>query len=264
MERVAMVTGASSGLGRGLSLALARDGWRVGLLARRQALLDEVAAEVRELGGAALPLPVDVSDREALHAALRKGEAELGPTDLLIANAGIAERRAGPGSVDGERARILFGVNVLGTAYAVEAVLPGMLERRRGHVVGVSSIAGFRGLPTAPFYSASKAAMSAFLEGLRADLGGSGVAVTVVHPGYVRTPMTAGNRHRMPWIMDEDDAVRVMMRAIRQRRRSVAFPLRTAWLMRLLRFLPPFAWDALTARAARRKWASRGGPVPEV
>jgi len=264
MERVAMVTGASSGLGRGLSLALVREGWRVGLLARREELLEELAREAEDLGGTALPLPVDVAIRGGVRDAIRRAEASLGPVDLMVANAGISEGKRAPGGVDGERGKRIFDVNVLGTVYAVEAVLPGMLARGRGHLVGVSSLAGFRGLPTAPLYSASKAAMTAFLEGTRADLRGSGVDVTVLHPGYVRTPMTESNRHRMPFLMEEDDAVEVMMRAIRGRRRSVAFPRVAACVMRAVSLLPPFAYDALVGRAGRRKWKANGGPGPAL
>lgn len=261
MARVAVVTGASSGLGRGLALALASEGWKVGLLARRAGLLDEVAAEAAAGGGRGLAVPVDVTDREGVRSAVARVEGELGPVGLLVANAGIPEN-GGARGLDGERVRRVFEVNLLGTVHAVEAVLPGMLERGDGQIAGVSSIAGFRGLPNAPAYSASKAAMTAFLEALRADLAGSGVAVTVLQPGYVRTAMTDRHRRPPPFLMELDDAVEVMMRAIRRRRRAVAFPRRLALLARLGRILPAGLYDALAGRGAgrRRRGKREEGP----
>lgn len=247
--RVAVVTGASSGLGRGLALALAGEGWRVALLARRRERLEVAADEIRAGGGTALALPVDVTDRAAVHTGVREAETRLGPIGLLVANAGISEGVRG-GELDAERVRRIFEVNVLGTVHAVEAVLPGMRARGSGHILGVSSLAGYRGLPTAPAYSGSKAAMSAFLEGLRADLRGTGVAVTVAHPGYVRTPMTEGNPHPMPFLMELDDAVRILMRAVRKRPGSLAFPWPLALLVRAGRLLPSAWYDALVARVS--------------
>ena len=255
---VAMVTGASSGLGRGLALALVREGWKVGLLARREDLLTEVAREATELGGEALPLPVDVTERSALHARIREGEAALGPTDLLVANAGI-RGRGRPGEVDGEQLERVFSVNVLGAGYAVEAVLPGMLERGRGHIIGISSLAGYRGLPTAPAYSASKAALTAWLEALRGNLRGTGVDVTVIHPGFVRTPMTEGRKHPMPFLMELDGAVEVMMRAVRRRPRSMAFPFGLATIVRAARFLPDAWYDAFIGWMMRVRRQGEGG-----
>lgn len=258
MERVAMITGASTGLGRGLALALAREGWRVGLLARRKELLDELALEIEGLGSRAASLPVDVTDRNALHAALRTGEEALGPTRLLVANAGISGS-LGSGVVDGERMARVLDVNLRGMIYAVEAVLPGMLERGEGQLVGVSSLAGIRGLPTAPVYSASKAAMDTFLEGLRVGLRGSGVTVTVIRPGFVKTPMTEKVSHPMPFLMELDDAVEAMMKAIRRRRRSVAFPLPLALIIKAGSLLPPAWYEFIAARMLLGRRREREG-----
>jgi short-subunit dehydrogenase len=250
MERVAMITGASSGLGRGLAVALAREGWRVGLLARRRELLDRLAREIEGLGGQAASLPVDVTHREALHAALAAGEEALGPTGLLVANAGISGT-LGPRVVDGERMDRVLDVNVRGMIYAIEAVLPGMLERGEGQLVGVSSLAGVRGLPVASVYSASKAAMDTFLEGLRVDLRGSGVTVTVIRPGFVKTPMTESASHATPFLMELDDAVAAMMKAIRKRRRSAAFPLPLALIVKTGALLPSAWYEFIASRMVR-------------
>jgi short-subunit dehydrogenase len=250
MERVAMITGASSGLGRGLALALAREGWRVGLLARRREHLDGLAREIEGLGGRAASLPVDVTQREALHAALRAGEEALGPPRLLVANAGISGT-LGPRVVDGQRMDRVLDVNLRGMIYAIEAVLPGMLERGEGQLVGVSSLAGVRGLPAASVYSASKAAMDTFLEGLRVDLRGSGVTVTVIRPGFVKTPLTENVSHAMPFLMELDDAVEAMMKAIRKKRRLAAFPLPLALIVRAGALLPAAWYEFIASRMVR-------------
>jgi short-subunit dehydrogenase len=128
-------------------------------------------------------------------------------------------------------------VNFLGLVYAVEAVLPGMIDRRRGHVVGISSMAAFKGLPGAAAYCASKAAVNAYLESLRIELRGSGVAVTCVCPGFVRTPMTANNPP-MPFLVEPAAAAERILRGLRRRPKVYAFPRRMAVLMRLTRWLP--------------------------
>ncbi len=248
----ALITGASSGIGRGLGEALARRGWAVGLAARREAELVRVAEGVREAGGRARALQCDVGVRKAVVGAVRELEKAFGPVDLLVANAGVSEDTPAR-TLDAGQIERIFRVNVLGMVYAVEAVLPGMLERGRGHLVGISSVAGFRGLPLRPGYSASKAAMSSFLEGLRVDLRGSGVDVTVVSPGWVRTPMTAKNEHPMPFLVELDDAVERIIRGIEGRRRHVAFPWPLATAVRVLRFLPPALYDWLGSRLVPRE-----------
>ncbi len=248
--RTAIITGASSGLGRGLAIALAREGWNVGLVARREEALREVASRVEAEGARASVAPADVGDRVQLREAVTKVEAELGPISLAIANAGWGEV-TDPRALDSGRVEQMFRVNFFGMLHLFEPVIPGMIERGQGHLVGVSSLAGIRGLPTAGAYSASKAAMTAFLEAIRGDLRGAGVKVTPILPGYVKTPMTANRTHPMPFLMEEDDAIRLMMRAIRQERRYFAFPWPLNFLLKVGKRLPPVVWDRLAGRARR-------------
>lgn len=253
------ITGASSGLGRGLALRLAREGFVVGLSSRRPRELEEVADTIREGGGAAGVYPCDVSNRKQVREAVRAFEAELGVVDLLVANAGVSINTR-VDAFDADEIEGVIRTNLLGAVYAAEAVLGGMLERGRGHIVAVSSLAGVGGLPMSAAYSASKGGMTNFFESLRIDLRGSGVDVTVITPGFVRTPMTAHNRHSMPFLMELDPALDLMVRAIRKRKRSLAFPWPLAGVAWGARFLPRSIYDRLASRVDRRKDPEAGGP----
>ncbi|MBT8396846.1 MAG: SDR family NAD(P)-dependent oxidoreductase, partial [Gemmatimonadetes bacterium] len=258
--RVCFITGASSGLGEGLAIRLVREGYAVGLSARREALLSKVADRIRAEGGTAAVYPCDASDGPAVIDAIRRCEDTLGPVDLLVANAGMSLNTLIE-AFDASGVEKVLDVNLLGAVYATEAVLAGMLERGRGQIVAVSSIAGFAGLPMSAAYSASKGGMTNFFESLRIDLRGTGVDVTVIHPGFVRTPMTAHNRHAMPFIMDLEPAVELMVKAIRKRKKSLAFPWQLAGLVWSLRILPRPAYDWIASRIDRTKAPEAGGPT---
>ena len=220
---VAIVTGASSGLGAEMARQLARAGMKVGLTARREDELQALAASIRSGGGTAFVAPADAGDPLALRAAFGAIVEALGPVDLLIANAGLGIRFTA-GNFSAESFDRMVRVNLTGAAYAIEAVLPSMLERRRGQIVGISSLAAFRGFPGSAGYCATKAGLSALLEGLRPELKRSGIAVTTVHPGYVRTPMTAGSSTFQPLLMDVEPAVRIILQGVAARRSKVDFP----------------------------------------
>jgi short-subunit dehydrogenase len=242
--RVAIVTGASSGIGWALAKALAAEGARVGLVARRREALEQLGAEIGQAGGTAVAAPADVGEREAVVTAIRGLAARLGPVDLLVANAGVgAPTRLEPFNVaDMEK---MFRVNTLGVIYAIEAVLPEMLRRGRGHLAAVSSLAAYKGLPGESAYCGSKAAVNAFMEGLRIQLRGKGVAVTTVCPGFVHTPMTSVNDFAMPFVISADEAARRIVRALRRRVKVFNFPWQTTLLMKLTRWFP----DWVVARA---------------
>ena len=238
MGQVAIVTGASSGIGRALARELAREGYDVGLTARRAERLDQLASELREAGSQAACVAADATRRDETHAALAALAERLGPIDLLVANAGIG---LGTDALapDAEALEAEFRVNVFGAFYAIEAVLPSMRERGRGHVVAISSLASHRGLPGAAGYCATKAALTRLVEGMRPDWARAGIRATIVHPGYVRSELTDRNRYRMPLLMETDRAARLIARAIRRRRKVYEFPWRMAILVRhLVRHLP--------------------------
>ena len=239
-----IVTGASSGIGRALAIELSRPGRRLGLIARRGAELEETAESVRSRGGEAHAATADVGDRAALREAIAAIESTLGPARVLVANAGFgAPTRLDPLNIDDvERT---FRVNVMGVVYAVEAVLPGMLERGDGHLVAVSSMAAFKGLPGESAYCASKAAVNAYMEGLRIALRRRGVAVATVCPGFVDTTIEPMDAAATPFLISAETAAKKIARVIDARRSGVvSFPLRMAALMTLLARLP----DPLVAR----------------
>lgn len=241
----AVVTGASAGIGRAVAVALTRQGVRVGAVARRADKLAELAAEAKASGGTIETAVADVADRAGLYAAIRSVADRLGPIDLLVANAGIAcSSGADPMNVANDEAMIR--TNYLGVVYAIETVLPDMLARGRGHLVGVSSLAAYKGLPGSGGYSASKAAVNAYLEALRIELRPRGVSVTAVCPGFIRTDMTAGKTHPMPFLMDADEAARRIVRTLPRRPAVFDFPKP----MRALMWLSKWSPDRLMARAA--------------
>ncbi len=238
--QVAIVTGASSGIGWELARQLAAAEARVGLIARRRAALEELAGIIRGTGGVAWPVPADVTSREQVEQAVQAVRAELGPIDVLIASAGVgAPTLLDPVNIADVEA--MFHVNVLGVVYAIAAVLPEMLQRRSGRLAAVSSLAGYVGLPGESAYCASKAAVNVYLEGLRTHLRGTGVTVTTLCPGFVQTAMTAGNTFWMPGLLSADEAARRMLRAVSRRRRVDNFPWPTFLITKLLRSLPDWA-----------------------
>jgi short-subunit dehydrogenase len=256
-NQVAIITGASSGIGWALAKVLAAQKCKVGLVARRREKLVELANEITQAGGTVAIAAADVGDRTQIVAAIHELGTRLGPVDLLIANAGVGmPTLVEPFNVaDMER---MFGVNVFGTLYAIEAVLPDMVRRQRGHLAAVSSLAAYKGMPGESGYSASKAAVNTFMEGLRIRLRDYGIAVTTICPGFVRTPMTAVNQFYMPWLLEADEAARRIVRALHHRRKVYNFPWQTALLMKMTHWLP----DWVLARAMREYNANPPMPAP--
>lgn len=248
----AAITGASSGLGEGVARRLAARGVAVTLMARRAGHLKALAADLEGQGGRAAAAPCDVTNRSEVHAALALGVERHGPVDLLIANAGVGHLTPAQG-LDAAAVEHVFQVNTFGMVYAVESVLPGMLSAGGGRLVGISSLAAIRGLPGSSAYCGSKAAMNAFLESLRVELRGTGVEVTTVSPGFIRTPMTAHRNHPMPFLMDLGPAVDRIVRDVERGRTSSYFPISLATLVRFGRFLPNGLYDALLSRVGSRR-----------
>ncbi len=249
MSKRAIITGASSGIGEALARELARRGWSLALLARRG---DRIADLARELGNAAA-FPCDVTDSAAVTDSVRKAEAALGgPFDLAVANAGIGAPTHAS-KFKAEEAEQMVRVNVLGMMYLFDAVVPSMIERRSGRFAGIASLAGLRGLPTSSVYSATKAAMQAFLESSRIELAPYRVGVTTINPGFVATAMTEKNRFRMPFLMNVDEAATAIADGLEHGARVVQFPWPMSLLMRFVRLLPNAIYDRVMIPYGRRK-----------
>jgi len=246
----AIITGASSGIGAALARELSRRGWSLALLARRAELLDEL---VKELKTPAVALPADVTDRDAVRDAVRRGaEALGGEFDLAVANAGISVPTWST-KFNLDDAERIVRVNVLGMFYLFDATIPAMLARGSGRFAGIASIAGLRGLPSASVYSASKAAMQAFLEASRVELGQRGVGVTIVNPGWVETPIIDKYKGPVPFLMKADKAARLIADGIERGAREVEFPWQMSLFVRTLRLVPNALYDRLLRPYARRK-----------
>ncbi len=245
-----LITGAGRGIGRGTALALADFGCRLALIDRDLANLEAVAVELRARGIVVGIAAADVTDDSGLLAAIQRLEAEVGPTDVVIACAGIGALTPLPPDLAIDGLRAMLDVNVVGVARTIEAVLPGMIARGRGHIVGVSSVAGFRGLPWMVAYSASKAAVSAMLEGLRPALRKRGITITTACPGFVRTALTDGTPFRQPVKMLEPEAAgRWLARAALRRPRNCIFPFSTRVGMTFLKLVPDRVFDWMMDRA---------------
>jgi short-subunit dehydrogenase len=245
-NRVAVVTGASSGIGLELARELARQGAQVGLIARRFDKLEELAAELRGKGATVVAAGADVGNREQVLAAVDAIRQELGPIDLMVANAGVgAPTLLEPFNVfDVEQ---MFRINVLGVIYSIESVLPGMLARKQGHIAAVSSLAAYKGLPGESAYGATKAAVNTYLEGLRIQLAPKGIHVTTICPGFIKTPMTDVNDFHMPFLLTAEVAARRIVGALRRRVKVYNFPLRMNLLMGLIARLPDWMVNWLMA-----------------
>lgn len=245
--KTALITGASSGLGRGLARWFAAQGVHVYGAARRESELASVAEECAKAGGTFEPVPLDVAQTHAAIEQIRAIDDRSGGLDLIIANAGVGLDSPAK-ALDWDKVERTLQVNVTGAAATLCAVLPRMVERNRGHLVGISSLASYRGLPKNAAYSASKAFVRVFLEGLRVDLQGTGVAVTSIQPGFVKTEMTAANKFPMPFLLESEDACEQMARAIVRREAEFDFPWQLSGAMKLAKVMPNAMWDL----AARR------------
>jgi short-subunit dehydrogenase len=254
-EQRIILTGASDGIGRALARAYGNRRARLVLVARRAEVLEQVARDVKASGGDALTLAVDVAKPGASEQALSLAERHFGGLDMVILNAG----RGGPMFVDGfdvDEVERVMTINYNAIVRMIGAVLPGMLARRRGQIVAIGSLAAYRGMPGSGHYNASKAAVTILMEGLRTELRGSGVDLTTIAPGFVRTAMTAQNEFAMPWLMDPETAARRIVVAIDRRRSEYRFPLPASLAVRLLQLLPNILFDGFI-RWGRRSMLKR-------
>jgi short-subunit dehydrogenase len=237
----AIITGASSGIGEAMARQFSRRGYSLALLARRADLLQKLASELPN----AIAIPCDVTDSAAVHDAVER----VGEINVAVANAGVGTTGWAAKSVS--EAERMMRVNYFGMLHLFDAVIPQMMARRSGHFAGIASIAGLRGFPTASGYSASKAAMQAFLESARVELAPFGIRVTIVNPGFIATAMTEKNTFKMPFLMTTERAAKIIVDGIERGARIVEFPWQMSALTRFSRALPAWITDRMMGGYSR-------------
>jgi len=242
------ITGASAGIGEALALELARRGARIALSARRRDALESVAARID--GDRCLVLPLDVTDREANHETVAAIETQWGGVDLVVLNAGTAEY-VDADHFDAGVFRRVFEINYMGMVYGIEAALPALRRSPRPHLVGMSSSAAWGGLPRAEAYGASKAAIRNMMQALAIHLRPRGIAVSVVCPGFVRTPLTDRNDFPMPMRIEPAVAARRIVDGIARRKVEIHFPKPFTLPLKLLSMLPAGIYTRLMASTVR-------------
>lgn len=252
-DKVVFLTGASSGIGEALAVVIAKQGAIVGLLARREELLKELAEKCEAVGGKARVFACDVVDAEAVQKSADALRDEFGRIDILIANAGIGGNNKETRELQPEFVKKVIDINLMGAVNSVYAVLPQMLERGSGQLVAISSLAGFRGLPKSAAYSASKGGMTNLFESIRLDVQNKGVAVTIIQPGFIKTPLTSGRANKMPFLMELEDAIPLFLKAIEKQKKFAAFPWQLASFVRLGRFFPAWLYDRIASGARYRE-----------
>ncbi|MFI5458451.1 MAG: SDR family NAD(P)-dependent oxidoreductase [Isosphaerales bacterium] len=240
-----LITGAAHGIGHATAVALVRRGTPVGLIDRDAAALAALTQSLLDEGATVASAAVDVTDRDALLQAVAGITAALGAIEVLVACAGIGTLTLVP-DLDTSTLRRTLDVNLVGVAQSIEAVLPGMIARGRGHLVGVASLAGYRGFPWMISYSASKAALIAYLEAIRPGLRRRGVTVTTVCPGFVRTRLsTSVSYRRAVKMIEPEDAARHLVRAVERRQRNCVFPWNMRIGLAILKYMPDSFFDRL-------------------
>jgi short-subunit dehydrogenase len=255
-NRVILVTGAASGIGRALCRQLGSAGARLGLVDRDKDGLKTCASEFDAAGVQTAQAVADVRKRDEVRAAVASVTERLGPVEVLIPCAGICGFEV-VDDLNVPQVERILQINFLGVVYAIDAVLPGMLGRRSGRIVGIASLAGVRAIPFEPAYCASKAGLAAYLEALRPALRRRGILVTTVFPGFVRTPLldgllVAGQTRVPPDAIDADTCAANILRAVRRGRRVASFPRTTSWMVSVARLLPPGLYDRIMSRMAAR------------
>lgn len=243
--RTAWVVGASSGIGAALARELTSRGYQVAISARDETALQDVAA------GSMAVVQVDVTDRESVLSAASDAEAALGRVDLAVFLAGVWEQMSSR-RFDFDTFKKHVDVNLLGMASCIDAVLPTMQRQGRGTILGVASLAGYRGFPGAEGYGATKAAQINLLESMRAGLSRTGVSVLTACPGFVETPLTGRNAFPMPFMISPETAARHLADGVERGSPLIEFPWQMSLLMKAARLVPARLWPLLARGEAGR------------
>lgn len=247
--RKIFITGASSGIGESMARLYARQGVQLGLVARRADFLHRLADELEPRPAV---YPLDVRDAAALKSAAADFTNRFGVPDIVIANAGVSRGTLTEMADDLKVFQEVFDINVIGMVNTFHAFVEPMKQQKRGTLVGISSVAGFRGIPGGGAYSASKAAAIRYCESLRVELRSEGISVVTICPGYIKTPMTAANKFKMPFLIDVDEAVVRFARAIDAKTSFTVIPWSMGIAARVLRVVPNWLYDRVFSRMPRK------------
>ena len=251
MKGIAWVTGAGKGIGRELSLALARDGWEVAATSRTLSDLSMLVDDTSTLAGLAKAYPGDVREAEIVNKIIGDIERDLGLPNLVILNAGTYI----PLNLDNFSSTKFceqLDINVMGTINCLSPIMMKMKKRKSGYIVVVSSLSAYCGLPYASAYGASKAALTNMCEALKPELDRVNIGLSIVHPGFVRTPLTMKNDFYMPFLIDASVAAQRILKGIKNKHFEITFPKRLAFSLRLLRYLPYPIFFAVTRRFLKK------------
>ena len=247
--RKIFITGASSGIGESMARFYARQGVQLGLVARRADFLNRLADELEPRPAV---YPLDVRDAAALRSAAADFTNRFGVPDVVIANAGVSRGTLTEMADDLKIFQEVFDINVMGMVNTFHAFVEPMKQQKHGTLVGISSVAGFRGIPGGGAYSASKAAAIRYCESLRVELRSEGISVVTICPGYIKTPMTAVNKFKMPFLIDVDEAVVRFARAIDAKTSFTVIPFSMGIAARVLRVVPNWLYDRVFSRMPRK------------
>jgi len=254
MVTTTFITGASSGIGSSLAIALAKKGHRVALFSRHEKQLEKIKTEIEKNGGMALVVPGDVTDPTSIERAFEEIENKWAAPDMIVANAGVAywikttEMKL-------NKARQTVDVNLMGLINTVQLALPRMINNGGGHIVGISSAASYRGIPNLAVYSATKAGIVRYLEGVRVENNSKGILVTTICPGFIKTPMVTDKYipkgTPLPFIIDTEKSTKKIISAIEHKRSHYTYPLPMTILGKIGLILPNLMYDKLIIPFAR-------------
>ena len=246
-NKVVVLTGASSGIGYHLAKLLPKENCFLALIARRKNILNELVNELSNQNNRVKAYQCDVGKLDEVQSTFEQIKKDFGRIDIAILNAGISSR-TDIADYSSAQAKEIFDINTLGIVNCVEQVLPNFIQRKDGMIVGVSSLAESRGFPKSGFYNASKSAASLLLESLRIELKPYKIKVITVKPGFVRTPMTDKNKFHMPFLMDVEKAVNIIISGIKKEKKIIQFPLPTVIGAKLFKIMPNWLFDRIMSK----------------
>lgn len=251
------ITGAGKGIGAALAEAFSEQGCTVFISSRSEDDLIEVKQRCEPFSGKVIPAPLDITDREQIKALMKHWDREQGIPELVILNAGTHDPFPAQ-ELSASRCERLLNINLQGTINCLEPVLQRFLEQNQGQIAVMASVAGYRGLPTAAAYGASKAALNNMCEALYLDLKGSGVKLQVINPGFVRTPLTDKNDFPMPALLEPEDAAGRIIKGLQSSNFEITFPKRFVYVLKLLRLLPLNAYLGLMGHTVKTNATVKG------